>query len=150
MNTKETVNKGLKRAYECTIAAAEVDAAIEQELKRVGGKVKIAGFRPGKVPAKILEQRYGKAVQEDVVRHLITNGVTDAIKDNKLRPALQPKLDEDEYERGEDLKFKFELEILPDVPEIDYGKVKVERETFEISDEDIDCLLYTSPSPRDS
>lgn len=153
MQSKEIENKGLKRSYECTIPAADVQAMIEVELKKVGGRAKIAGFRPGKVPTKILEQRYGAAVQADVVRNLITDAVTETIKENDLRPALQPNVDESPYEKGQDLTFKFDMEILPDVPKIDYKKIKIEREVFEIKDEDIDDamkrLAERSPEPKE-
>ena len=141
MNTKETLNKGLKRGYECVIPAADVDKMIANELKKVGATAKISGFRPGKIPAKVLEKRYGEAVTADVVRHVVTDAVTETIKSNNLRPALQPKLDEEPYEKGEDLTVKFEVEILPDVPSVDYKAITVEREVFEVGEGDLEAAL---------
>lgn len=153
MKSKEIINEGLKRSYECSIPAADVEAAVFDELQKAGKTAKIAGFRSGKIPVKILEQRYGAAVQADVVRHMVTDGITKTIKEKELRPALQPKLSEVPYEKGQDLKFSFELEVLPDVPEMDYKKVKIERETFEVTDGDVDDALARlaerSPEPKE-
>lgn len=141
MQVTEQKNDGLKRTFSCTIPAVDIDSAVEAELKKLGKNVKIAGFRPGHVPVKILQQRYGKSVQSDVVRNLITNGVTRAINDNKLRPALAPELAEQDYEEGKDLSFSFNVEVLPDVPEIAFEEITLTREIFEIADADIDDAL---------
>src|SRR5690242_19156193 len=119
MQVKEKLNDGLKRAYVCTVSAADIDAAVEAELKKLGKSAKIAGFRPGHVPTKILQQRYGKSVQGDVLRNMITENVAKIVGDKKLRPAMSPKLDSESYEEGQDLKFSFSLETMPDVPEVD-------------------------------
>lgn len=153
MQIKEIQNEGLKRAFECVVPANEIDKAVEAELKKLGKNVKIAGFRPGHVPAQILKQRYGKSVQSDVVRNLVTDGVTKAINDRKLRPALSPKLTEENYEEGKDLKFSFSLEIMPDVPQVKYEHITIPREVFEVADSDIEDALKRlaerSPEPKE-
>src|SRR5581483_4876478 len=107
MNVNETENKGLKRSYECTVPADEISRAIDAELKSLGQNVKIAGFRPGFVPVKILQQRYGKSVQAEVIRNLVTDGVTKVVNDNKIRAALAPTIQDQKYQEGGPLTFRF-------------------------------------------
>lgn len=153
MQIKETQNENLKRAFECVVPAADIEKAVDAELKKLSRNAKIAGFRPGHVPAQIMKQRYGKSVVSDVVRGLVTDGVTKAINDKKLRPAVQPKLIDENFEEGKDLKFSFSLEIMPDVPTLKYESITINREQFEIEDADIDDALKRlaerSPEPKE-
>lgn len=130
--------EGLTHGYDVVVPAAELEKAVAAELERVGKSAKIAGFRPGKVPAKVIKQRYGSEVEADVVKRLITDGVTKTITDNKLRPALQPKLDKQEHESGKDLAYGFTVEVLPDVPDVDLKKITINKPTFEITDADVE------------
>lgn len=152
MQITERKADGLKHGFDCVVAAADVQAAIDKEISRLGKQVKIAGFRPGHVPAKILKQRYGADVSGDVVKHLVTDGVTQTINDNKLRPALQPVLEKQTYSEGADLAFSFTVEVLPDVPDIALGDIKINRATFTVTDEDVERglaeLAERSPEPQ--
>jgi trigger factor len=67
LSINETYSKGLKRTYEVTVPAAVLEVEIDKQLKQVGKRVKIPGFRPGKIPSKVLRQRYGKSVMGDVL-----------------------------------------------------------------------------------
>ncbi|MBU7580954.1 MAG: trigger factor, partial [Porphyrobacter sp.] len=71
MQTKQTVNEGLKRAYTITITAAELSAKIDAEIKKVAPQVRMPGFRPGKVPANLVKKMHGEALHAQVVNDTI-------------------------------------------------------------------------------
>jgi len=130
MQTVETLNEGLKRAYTLTITAKEIDAKVDAEVKKVAPQIKMPGFRPGKVPANLIRKMHGAALMQDALNTAIQDGIQHLIVSNKLRPAMQPSVAlENEYEAGQDAELKVELEILPDVPTPAIDKLKLERLT---------------------
>src|SRR3546814_6053767 len=87
MQTVETLNEGLKRAYTLTITAKDIDARVEKEVKTLAPQVRMPGFRPGKVPAKLVRKMHGEALQQDALNSSIKEGVQKMLAENKLRPA---------------------------------------------------------------
>ncbi len=138
MQISVLADEGLKKSFKCVIPAGEVEVAMDQELKRIGQSVKIAGFRPGFVPMKILQQRYGKSVQQDVIRNLVTDSATKAIQQRNLRPALTPNVENQQYQEGGELSFTLTMEVLPDLPEMKFSDISLTREVFDIEESDID------------
>src|SRR5690242_19947290 len=144
MQTVETLNEGLKRAYTLTITAKDIDKRVEAEVKRVAPQVRMPGFRPGKVPANLIRKMHGAALAADALNTSIQEGVQKVIADNKLRPAMQPSVELDEgYEAGKDAEVKVELEVLPDVPTPSIDALKLERLTVPVEDSAVDAQLQT-------
>src|SRR3982751_2951891 len=103
MQTVETLNEGLKRAFRITIPAKEIDARIDRELKTVAPRIRMPGFRPGKVPANLVRKMHGPALQQEALNTAIQDSIQSLIAKNKLRPAMQPSVMlENEYEAGKD------------------------------------------------
>ncbi len=116
MQIVETTNEGLKRAYTLTIAAKDIDAKIDAEVKKVAPQVKMPGFRPGKVPANLVRKMHGEALHADVLNTTLRESINDLIRDKKLRPALQPKVEMAEgYAQGKDAELTVEVEVLPEI-----------------------------------
>ncbi|MBT8389388.1 MAG: trigger factor, partial [Altererythrobacter sp.] len=139
MQIKETTNKGLKRAYQLTIPAKDIAAKIEAEVKKIAPQVQMPGFRPGKVPANLIKKMHGEQLHAQTVNDVIRESVDQLMKDNELRPAMQPKIELGEgYEEGKDAEIAVELEILPtvDVPSTD--GLKLERLVVPVADEAVD------------
>ena len=141
MQIKEVENKGLKRAYDVVIKAAELEKQIEAELREVGKKVKMPGFRPGKIPTNVLKQRYGKSVMGDVLQRSADDATRTILKEKKITPALAPDVKITEYEEGGDLALSITLELMPEVPDVKLEGIKIERPTFEIDDEEMSRAL---------
>ncbi|RDE06381.1 trigger factor [Sphingomonas aracearum] len=136
MQTVETLNEGLKRAYTLTITAAEIDGKVDAELKRVAPQVRMPGFRPGKVPANLVRKMHGPALLQDALNTSIQEGVQTLIAEKQLRPAIQPSVELNEgFEPGKDAEIKVALEVLPDVPAPAIDELKLERLTVPASDE---------------
>jgi trigger factor len=147
MQTVETLNEGLKRAYTLTITAKDIDKRVDAEVKRVAPQVRMPGFRPGKVPANLVRKMHGEALAADALNSSIQEGVQKVIADHKLRPAMQPSVElNDGYEAGKDAEVKVELEVLPDVPTPAIDKLKLERLTVPVEDSAVDAQLQTFAS----
>ncbi len=140
MQTVETLNEGLKRAYKITIEAKDIDARVDKELASVASQVRMPGFRPGKVPANLVRKMHGPALEQQALDSAVQEGVQKLIADQKLRPAMQPSVQLEEGE-GKDKVLTVELETLPDVPQADIGGLTLERLTVEADDAAVDAAI---------
>lgn len=142
MQTVETLNEGLKRAYTLTITTRDIDAKVDAEVKRVAPTVRMPGFRPGKVPSNLVRKMHGEALAADALNTAIRDGVQQLIADKGLRPAMQPSVElGDDYAPGKDAEVKITLEVLPDVPAPAIDGLKLERLTVPVADAAIDEQL---------
>lgn len=138
MQIKETAKEGLKREFNVVVPAATIEVQTEAKLKEVGKTAKIAGFRPGHVPVKLLRQRYGRSVMGEVLEQAVHDAQHKVIDEKKLRPALQPQIKIVNFDEGKDLEFTMTVELFPEVPELDLKKVEVTKFTFDIPQKEID------------
>ncbi|WP_417616171.1 trigger factor [Parasphingorhabdus sp.] len=146
MQIVETLNEGLKRAYEIKITAKDIESRVDAEVKKLAPQVNMPGFRKGKVPANLVRKMHGEAILQDAVNASIQESVQKAIEDNKLRPAMQPSIvSKDgkniEAKFGKDVELKMDLEILPDVPTPDVEGLKLERLQVEADKKTVDEAL---------
>ncbi|MCA1196637.1 trigger factor [Sphingomonas sp. R647] len=142
MQTVETLNEGLKRAYTLKITAKDIDSRVDAEVKRVAPQIRMPGFRPGKVPTNLVRKMHGEALTQDALNTTIQEGVQKLIADHKLRPAMQPSVSlEGEFAPGSDAEVKVELEVLPDVPTPSIDGLKLERLIVPVSDEAVDAQI---------
>jgi len=151
MQTQQTVNEGLKRAYLITIPAAELAAKIDAEIKKIAPQVRMPGFRPGKVPANLVKKMHGEALHGQVVNDTIRESVDKLIRDEALRPAMQPEvgLNED-YEQGKDAAITVALEVLPTIEAPSIDGLKLERLVVPVTDAQIDEALGNIASQNKS
>ncbi len=141
MQVTEVANEGLKRAYTVVVPAGDIAAERERRLAQLGKELRIPGFRPGKVPAKVVQQRYGQAVMGEVLEQSVNNATQQVVADRGLRPALQPKVDIVSFNDGADLEFRVDLEILPEVSMPDFAGIEVERLKAEAGAAEVDKAL---------
>ncbi len=142
MQTKQIVNEGLKRAYAVTIPASEIAARIEAEIRKIAPQVRMPGFRPGKVPANLLKKMHGGSVHAQVVNDTIRESLDKLIRDEQLRPAMQPQIELAEgYEEGKDAELTITLEVLPVIEAPSTDGLKIERLMVPVTDAQIDEAL---------
>ena len=142
IKTVETQNEGLKRAFMLTIPAKDIEARVDQEVKRIAPQVRMPGFRPGKVPPNLIKKMHGDAIQRDALQGAVQEGVQQLLEEQKVRPALQPEVELDEkYEPGKDAEVRVRLEALPDVPAPKVDKLKLERLTVEVDEAAVEAQL---------
>jgi trigger factor len=151
MQIVETANEGLKRAYTLKIPAKEIEARIDAEVKKVAPQVRMPGFRPGKVPANLIRKMHGQALHSDALNASLRESIDTLMREKKLRPALQPKIDLDEgYEQGKDAELKVELEVLPEIETPSIEGLKLERLTVAVTDKEVDEELQRLATNRKS
>jgi trigger factor len=142
MQTVETLNEGLKRAFRITIPAQDIDARVDQELKKVAPQVRMPGFRPGKVPANLIRKMHGASLQAQALQEAVQDGVQQLLSEQKIRPAMQPAVAlEEGGDSGKDAIVSVEVEALPDVPDAKTEGLKIERLVVDAGDEAIDAAV---------
>ena len=138
MQTVETLNQGLRRAYRITIPKKDIDARVDGELKKVAPQIRMPGFRPGKVPTNLVRKMHGPAIEQEALNTAVQEGVQQLITEQRLRPAMQPSVRLEEGGPGKDAVVAVELETLPEVAEPKIEGLKLERLTVEPSEAEID------------
>jgi len=155
IKTVETESEGLKRAFMLTIPAKDIDARVDQEVKRLAPQVRMPGFRPGKVPPNLIRKMHGDQLQSEALNGAVQDGVQKLLQEKNLRPAMQPEVQLDEkYAPGKDAEVTVRLEALPEIPAPDISGLKLERLTVEADetavDEQIGRLLQSNKSWKDA
>jgi trigger factor len=142
MQTVETLNEGLKRAYTLTIPASDIAAKVDAEVLKAAPQVRMPGFRPGKVPANLIKKMHGPALERDALNSAVQEGVQSLLADKQLRPAMQPQVElQEDYEAGKDVAVNVSLEVLPQVPAPAIDSIALERLTVEPAAEEIDTQI---------
>jgi trigger factor len=139
IKTVETQNQGLKRAFMLTIPAKDIEARVDQEVKRLAPQVRMPGFRPGKVPPNLIKKMHGEALQRDALNGAVQDGVQQLLTEQNVRPAIQPQVElDDQYAPGKDAEVYVSLEALPDVPAARIDDLKIDRLTVEPDESAVD------------
>ena len=143
MQVSVETTQGLGRRITITVAADSIESAVKKELVDVARKVRIDGFRKGKVPMNIVAQRYGASVRQDVLGDLMTRNFVDAIIKEKINPAGAPNYVPGEYKEGQDFTYAVEFEVYPEVELKGLENIEVEKPLVEVTDADVDTMLDT-------
>ena len=148
MEVKELKAKGLKREFSITIKSEVIKNLKAKKLEEIASKAKIDGFRPGKVPSAHIEKLYGQSVIVEVIEENVSKASQDVLKERNLKAAVKPdvKLDSemtDVIEKGKDLSFTMNCEVLPEIEITDFSKITLDNPVSEPQEKDInDALEY--------
>lgn len=137
MQVTEQAAEGLKRGFSVVVPAADIAAARDKRLAALSKDLRLPGFRPGKVPASVVKQRFGAAVMGEVLDEQVQSAARSVIEERGLRPAMQPKIDNLKFEEGSDLSFTIELEQLPEIPLPDFSGIELEKPVTKVGDEEV-------------
>ena len=140
MFKKEKI-KDLHYSVNGVIPAADLQAAADEILLEYGKKVKMPGFRAGKVPLSILRQKYNASAYGEAIDKLMNQDLNDYIADKKIRLAGAPKADLAGWEIGKDAEYSLDFDILPTLPEIDLEKITVTKKVAELDEKEVDTAL---------
>ncbi|MGS4288644.1 trigger factor [Serratia marcescens] len=143
MQVSVETTQGLGRRLSITVPADTIKQAVKKELINAAKSVRIDGFRKGKVPMNIVEQRYGASVRQDVLGEAMQRSFVDTIIKEKINPAGAPNYVPGEYKEGEDFTFAVEFEVYPEVELKGLENIEVEKPVVEVNDEDVDAMLDT-------
>jgi len=147
MNVTVESTGALERRMRVEVPIERIESEVDSRLKSVGRTAKIKGFRPGKVPARVVRQRYGKQVRQEVLGEIMQKSYSDAVMQENLRPAGGPQI-QTEDEDGKTFAFVATFEVLPEVKLKDLDKIKVETPEVDISESDIDAMLLSLRKQR--
>ncbi|MGD0565341.1 MAG: trigger factor [Roseiarcus sp.] len=156
MQVTETLSQGLKREYNIVLSASDLASRLDAQLADLKTKVKINGFRPGKVPVAHLKRVYGRSVMSDVVQEAINSANKQIVDDNGLRLAQEPKIelptDKDAIEaaleaRG-DLNFKVAIEVLPKFEVGEFSDLTLERPVADVEESEVEAALQRLAQDR--
>jgi trigger factor len=128
----------VKKKLMIEIEAEEVNKRINKAYKEVGKRAKVRGFRPGKVPRRILESYFGTQVVEDVTRTMVSETLPKALEETKTFPLTVPAVENETLKEGQIFKYSAILEVRPEFELKDYMGLKVEKEKLAVSDEDFE------------
>jgi len=125
------------------VSAEEFKKAYSQGLKKAGSSLRMKGFRPGKIPAAIVERSHGPAVAHDVAMHFCEHALQTAVREHDLRPAMRPRIDPEtmKAEPGQAFEGSFELLLRPEVELGKYRGMAVDGQSVEVSDEDVSAAI---------
>lgn len=143
MSTTETVQETnpLERSIDLTVSAQEVEAATDARLARMGKTMKIAGFRPGKVPAKVVKQQYGAQARDEALNEIVGRAYGEAITQQNIKVAGYPRIEPKGDETGETLTFVATFELFPEITLADVSGAEIDRPVHEVTAEDVDKTL---------
>ena len=137
MQITQTKNEKAVALYDITISANDVSEKVQTSLTDTAQKADIPGFRKGKVPLAIVEQRFGEKVYQDVVNTAIQDALEKIVKDDDLKLATQPKVDIKKATQKEDLEFSIECVLLPNIDLMDFSQLKIEEKKVSVSTEEV-------------
>lgn len=139
MSAKWEKQEGNEGVLTIEVSPEEFDQALDQAFKKVSKDVQIPGFRKGKIPRKIFENRFGvESLYQDAVDIVLPNAYVQAIEETNIEPIAQPDVDIEKIEQGETLVFTAKVTVKPEVTLGDYKGLEVEEQSVEVTDEDVD------------
>jgi trigger factor len=151
MQVTETLNEGLKRGYAITVTAAELDAKVEEKLKEAQPSVEMKGFRKGKVPMALLRKQFGQRLMGESMQESIDGALTEHLETSGDRPAAQPemKMSNEDWKEGDDVNVDVSYEKLPEIEDVDFAKIKLERVVVKADDDSVkEALDNLAESPQ--
>ena len=131
----------LERRMRVELPAERIEKEIESRLKSVGRTAKIKGFRPGKIPEKVVRQRYGGQIRQEVLSELMQKSYSDAVVQENLNPAGGPKIEPEVADGGKGFAYVATFEVLPDITLKGLDKIQVTKPEVEIKDQDSDEMI---------
>ena len=152
MQVTETLNEGLKRGYAMVITADELNSKVDEKLKEAQPEISLKGFRKGKVPMPMLKKQFGKNLMGEVMQETIDGAINSHFSDAGVRPAMQPnvQMTNQDWKEGDDVHIEFSYEALPEIPEVDLSKIKLNKMVVKADDAAVQEALANLASTAQS
>ena len=141
MQVSIETTSGLERRLTVGVPAERIDDEVDTRLQKAAKNVRLPGFRPGKVPMKVMRQRFGAGVRQEVLGEVMSQSFQEAVVQENLRPAGQPSIEPRNLEAGKDLEYIATFEVFPEVELAEMSGFDVERPAAEVTDADVDNII---------
>ena len=141
MRVSVETTSGLERRLTVGVPADRVDSAVNKRLQDAARNVRLPGFRPGKVPMKVMKQRFGAGVRQEVLGEVISQSFQEAVMSENLRPAGQPSIEARKMDAGQDVEYTATFEVFPSVEVNSIDDLSIEKPVAEVMEADIDDIV---------
>lgn len=141
MRVSVETTSGLERRLTVGVPADQIDTAVDKRLQEAARNVRLPGFRPGKVPMRVMKQRFGAGVRQEVLGEVISRSFQEAVMSENLRPAGQPSIEARKMDAGQDVEYTATFEVFPAVEVNSLEDLAIEKPMAEVSDADIDDIV---------
>ena len=141
MRVSVETTSGLERRLTVGVPADRVDSVVNQRLQEAARNARLPGFRPGKVPMKVMKQRFGAGVRQEVLGEVISQSFQEAVVSENLRPAGQPSIEARKMDAGQDVEYTATFEIFPTVEVQPLNDLTIEKPVATVTDTDIDDII---------
>jgi len=141
MQVSIETTSGLERRLTVNLPAEIVEKEVDKRLQQAAKTVRINGFRKGKVPMKVVRQRFGAGVRQEVLGEVMSRSFYDAVQKEQVKPAGQPSIEAKNVAPGENLEYVATFEVYPEVELADLAEVAIERPVAEVTDADVDNMI---------
>ena len=148
MQVSLSATGGLERRLEVAVPATEIASEVEQRLKQISRTARLKGFRPGKAPYAVVRKQFGDQVHTEVVSDLMRSSFAQALSQEKLTPAANPRIEPLAMGPGTDLKYAAVFEVMPEVKVAAVDGIAVERPAASVTEADIDAMLESMRRQR--
>ncbi len=138
----------LERRMEIQVPAERIEKAVDERLQKMSRTVRLKGFRPGKVPVKVVRQQFGQQVRQEVLGDVMQSSFTEAVIQEKLTPAGGPRIEPIDLEQGGDLKYRAVFEVVPPIELAPLETLQVERPVAEVTAADVDAMIQNLREQR--
>jgi len=133
----------LGRKLTIRLPAQRLEDTIRTRILEMGRSARLKGFRPGKVPTKVIEQRYGSQIRNEALSEMIGSSFQEAVTQEKLRPAVQPSIATTGRPENGEIEYTATFEVLPEIGKIDVGTLEIVKPVASVTDADIDQMIET-------
>lgn len=143
MQVSIETTSGLERRLTVGIPAARVEDEVTKRLKQAAKTVRLNGFRQGKVPLKVVKQRFGAGVRQEVLGEVMSQSFYEAVQQEDVKPAGQPSIEPKEMAEGQDIEFVATFEVYPEVTVGSFEGYEITKLNAEVGDSDVDTMIET-------
>lgn len=141
MQVSIETTSALERRLTVGVPAERVENEVNTRLQKAAKTVRLDGFRPGKVPFKVVKQRFGEGVRQEVIGEVMSQTFYEAVSQENLKPAGQPSIETKSVEEGKDLQYIATFEVFPEVEAGDYSKLSITKPVATITDADVEKMI---------
>ncbi|MBS0590624.1 MAG: trigger factor, partial [Proteobacteria bacterium] len=138
----------LERKLTVRVPADQYETQVKARLAEVARSVRLKGFRPGKIPPSVIEQRFGSQVRGEAISELIRDSFNEAVGKENLRPAMSPEIDTTGQPTDGQIEYTAKFEVLPEVGAIDVSQLAIVKPTAIVADADVDAMIETLRAQR--
>ena len=139
---------GLERRLTVRFPSTELDGRVRERMLDLGRNAHLKGFRPGKVPAKVIEQRFGAQVRGEALGEIVSRTLQQALGEQQLRPVAAPAIDTTGRSENGEIAYTATFEVFPELPAVDVASLRIERVESSVTEADIDAMIETLRKQR--